>query len=317
MTESGSKPIRFGGKSKPKIPFLLYGGIAAAVIVAIVVFLIVTSKSGDVEEETGCRSDQDCSGGRMCASGGCIIMLASEHRGLWQEDIKLQNIPSDGGPEWAPHKTAGERLPATSVCPVPRKKVSTPNEGKTLALANATVHVFDSEEITVFGYRRAKSEVWIDSLRIWFPGQETISTTTPICGSRDVAAVKSGQGQHLGKKSFYINTSLKKAAPAGAATSAAVSFKRPIGPADPEGYRTSSLFLAPAIGGDTRYYSVIILPLGTDIISIKGPPPAQQRLSRGYFSYYWEHDASMNDVTIRYRVPENTSLSIDFSTVNP
>ena len=314
MLNSARKNVRMGtGISTTQL--VLFGAGGAAVVAGVLALLLSGSDDAP-RENVGCKKDADCSGGRFCAAGGCIYLLSSEHPGLWREDIATQLSP-DAGTAWESHPTAGEPLPKVPRCiPATAQKIDTPSEKKTFTLARNDVHVINPSETKRYVQRRLKATVWINAIRLDFH-EEEVATADRACLSKNVSAVQFGTRKKRGGKLPYCALSLHEVAPANAQVSAAVEFSQPARPPDENDVSTYSLTLAPVYGTQTKHFSIAIFPLGTEIVSLGGPPPTIQRLFNGYFAYYWRHNLETSTATIRFRYRKSKDVKVEYAKLHP
>ncbi len=312
------KPVRMGGGGWFAYrKYVIAGGIGAALTLVIVILSTSVSSSRDDEvEEAGCKSDDECGPRSICAAGGCLILISSEQRSIWHEDVKHQLYPPDGGPPWEPQPTFGEKLIPSKRCPVPSGKVDPPKRTKVLPLAKATVFEIEPTQIIVHKHQRAKGSIWVDALRFWMPGFDLLDEPT-LCSSKDVAHVSIGKVLWRGKKTPFIDVALSRVAPAGVVASAGISVKRQFPPADKEGLHTLEFALEPVIGVEARFHTIVTVPLGTDVAAISGPPPTQQRLLIGYVAYYWEHTTASSEISISFRPASEVRNTFDITKLNP
>ncbi|MCP4674963.1 MAG: hypothetical protein GY854_05550 [Deltaproteobacteria bacterium] len=312
------KPVRMGGD--PGIAhrkYIITGGIGAILVLVIVIVAVSTSStSDDKAEETGCKSDDECGPRSICAAGGCLILISSEQRSIWHEDVEYQLNPPDGGPPWQPQPTFGEKLVSSTKCPAPSGKVDTPERTKVLPLAKATVFEIEPTRIIVHKHQRARGSIWIDALRFWMPGFDSQDEPT-ICSSKDVAHIAVGKALWRGKTTTFIDAALSRVAPAGVVASAGVSVKRQLPPADKEGLHTLEFTLEPVIGVEARFHTIVTIPLGTELSAISGPPPTQQRLLIGYVAYYWEHTTAPSEISVSFRPASKVHSRFDITKLNP
>lgn len=314
MADARGQGVRLGGGDGPRLPPLWLMAAGGAAVVAIAVVIIVLSRGGKAETAaTGCRSDAECGEGRICAAGGCLFLLASEHPGIWRDDVAAQ---ADGGVAWTQRPSAGESLLSTATCPAPVRKLVAPDEGKLTLLAKVIVYTVDQGRLRVYQYRRSKGEIWYDVMRFWFPDLKRLDTAQS-CLSSELVALGPGQGSFRGAPSKLVDAQLKQAAPTGKTVAGAVSVATDLPPADAGGFRTLSFGLDPVYLDGARFRTVVALPLGSDVASLGGPPPDDQRLLKGFFAYYWEHRDAAAKVSVRFREPAVIRERLAVEQINP
>lgn len=302
------------GRSKKKI--LLIGGLGlVTVIVGGSIFIAVIS-DGEIDEsatEAPCRSDHICAQGQICAAGGCLLLIPSESESMWLDDIAAQLNPAT---PWQPMNAFGERLLAPSLCPPSSGKTSAPAESKTELLAQIRVFELRDAHIRIYQHLRAKSSVWLDTLRFWFDDRGEF-TPSAVCASSNINRIHSGTKRRLGKKMRYVDAALHQTVPSGATATGAIAIRHELPDQQGDELRALTFTLNPQGLDSTKTRTVVTLPLGSDLEAIEGPPPDEQRLLVGFAAYYWNHPATKSRVTIRFRVPTAASAKLDMSSLNP
>ena len=319
MSTRRPKTVRMGPQpSVSKTKYMVAFGILAAALLVAMILTSVISVPKDVVEEPkgeGCSSDDDCGPGRICAHKGCIILISSEVAEVWHQQLSAQINVKEA---WKPDETFGEKVIAPKNCPAMKGKVGRPQMRKTTPVVGVSIYELVPGRVRIYKHMRVKGDVWIDSLRFWLPGFVKIDPLS-VCASAEVDRISIGSATFKGMKSSYIDTSLVKAAPAGAVAAAAVSATRKQKQLKPDGAYSWKLNLDAVAVKNARYHSVVAIPLGADVTAIKGPPPTQQRLFLGFVAYYWEHDKSTSSVEITYRFPPELEVKykLDVSELNP
>ncbi|MFO8070838.1 MAG: hypothetical protein R6V85_03090 [Polyangia bacterium] len=264
-------------------------------------------------ESRRCGRNERCPPNAICAAGGCLILLSSEYRELWKEDVAAQ---LDAGVSWQPHATFGERHIATPHCPAKIGEVDPPDEGVLQPVAEVRLVWFDEESMHLHEQIRTKGSMWFDEIRFWLPpGLNVDSAST--CASKEVTRISIGKGGKKKKQAPYVDASLVQAAPVGKIAKAAVSVETEAPEADGEGYRLLVLHLEPTRGEEAEAHTVVAFPLGSDLIAIEGPPPARQRLLNGYAAYYWRHGDEQSEIALRFRLPEAVVTELDPTQISP
>jgi hypothetical protein len=289
--------VRLGSSSRGNGRKLVIGiGAAAAIALSVVIVLIVrTHNTSHAPISIGCRNDSDCSDGRFCAKGGCIVLLPSEHRGIWRDDIEAQQADASS---WRPTSEVGEHLPGNSVCPVPESTVPTPPVDKTRLLSVVYVFEVNRREIIHHRYLKATSAVWLDALRFEFRKIDSLNPAL-ICGSPNAAGIKIESEPNEG---VGIDLMLKNAVPSGKAAIAGVSFRQNATPPDSMGEQTLSVELAAPNMSMGRAHTIVAFPLGTEILSIAGNTPTREKLLKGYVIYDFFHGDHLETATFRYKI---------------
>jgi hypothetical protein len=305
--------VRMGGGGSSPPWKLIALAIGAAVVVALVVVLVPWSEETEEQQKpSGCLSDGDCKAGSVCLGRGCLILLSSEHTGIWRDDVAAQ---LDGGVSWKPRRVFGQRVVQASECPVATGPVDKPDESRATPVLKITVVEVAQDGLRVHKQLAAKGAVWLDTLRFWFPpGVEVDPQKT--CASPSVDRAGVGQGRWRGKTAHRVDVSLKQAAPAGKVTGATVMTETALPKADAEGVRRLAVGLDPVFD-ELKEHTVVALPLGSDVIGIEGPPPTGQRLLTGFVAYYWEHGERPSEMALRFRLPEFSSRVLDVTELNP
>lgn len=306
--------VRMGGSSggAPWKPIAIAVGVAlvVAVVTAVVLWPDETEETG---RERGCRGDDDCKPGSICLSRGCLILLSSEHAGIWRDDVQAQ---LDAGVAWKPHPKFGKKVVEASACPAAVGKVDKPDESRTVPVLGITVFELASDSMRVHKQLAAKGEVWLDSLRFWMPPGVAVDPHK-TCASPGVDQIAVGRGRWRGKTAHRVDVSLKQAAPAGRVAEAMVVAETALPEADVEGVRTLAVGLDPVFDEQAGEHTIVALPFGADLLSIQGPPPTGQRLLTGYVAYYWDHGDRPSELAVRFRLPPSTGKLLDVSELNP
>ena len=309
-----SNTIRLGGNGRNISPkwYAVGGGL---IVLIIIVYALSSGDPVDIqnEEQKGCLDDAECGPARICAAGGCVILISSEHKGLWHQWIDAHLDPSV---QWKPSPAAGERMPLDANCSVETGSQSAKNEGKTTILFKALVHEVGFGKTHIHQYLRFKGSVWIDTVRFWFPGLEKIENQR-VCVSEHISDISLGSSQFRGALAAYIDAALVNAAPANSEAKAGMSIELDASPAEKQGVKEYSFDLDPVYMETAIYHSVVALPLGAEVLALNGPPPFQQRLLTGYIAYYWKHTKEASSVTVKYRLLSKESNRLDMTELNP
>jgi hypothetical protein len=230
MNSKRKRNIRMGGRRA--VSYTKYLVALGIVIIGLFAAMIFTSRmSIPADEPVGqvgqvgqvcCRSDQDCGTGRICALGGCLILISSEVPEVWREQLSAQLA---NGASWEPDPTFGEKVLATTKCPAQMGRVGRLQLDKVTTTRRVSVYEIGVNKIRVYRHFRFVGDVWIDTIRFWFPEFNKIDPMS-VCASGEIDSVSIGKGTHRASTSPYIDASLLKASPAGVASAAAVSAAR-------------------------------------------------------------------------------------------
>lgn len=295
-----------GGDSGGKQKIFIAAGAAAILIVAIVVIVGLSGKEQAVSAPVGCQRDTDCDNGGFCAKGGCIVLMSSEHRGLWRDAIAAQNAP---GSTWRADKEAGERMVADTLCPLPLKAVPEPKLDRIRIEAVARFIEVGCDRLRVHQQQKVKGEVWVDVIRFELDPLASADPST-ACGTENVSGLRMTEGA-LGKPAADVL--LQTAVPAGKSVSAGISFLGPSPEIGADGQATLRLPLLPSSQPGIRQHTIVAFPLGTDIFSISGPKPARQKLIKGYVLYDFNHAESPSVAVFEYRCNANSTHGLDLT----
>ena len=292
-----SSGVRLGGAGGGGRSTFVFIGIGAAALIVIGVLWAVLSKEPEpvpAAAQVGCQSDAECDGGRFCAAGGCIVLLSSEHRGIWRDDIAAQKAP---GKNWQPAAEPGDRFLPESVCPLPERTMPEAKPAKIRVEKEARVVEVGEKGIVEHFQQKVRGSIWVDviPLLVGEAGEEL----TDICGTEGAAGVRCRETTG----GPVLDVLLKNAVPAEKSVVAGVSFRTASPPVDAEGTATLSVLLAPPRFVGTSRHTAVVFPLGTEIFSISGPAPSRQKLLKGYVLYDFIHGATPSTVTFSYRPP--------------
>ncbi len=289
----------------------LLAGVGALLLVIVAATIVV---AGSGEEDTlslpGCADDTACGAGRVCLNRGCQVLLSSEYAGLWHSEVEAQLTPGGG---WKPRSDPGEKIPPAVTCPASEGKVPEPRLRKMSVVMKVQVLELGLQRVRHYLYQRVKGSVWIDALRFHFPTGAKLDGAR-ICQGAGVAHVSVGKDA---AQRAFVDVALGQASPAGVDAKGAVSLWVEQKETDTEGERIISFNLEPIIGDGKRYRTVLAVPLGADVLAINGPPPAEQRLLKGFVAYYWNHKETLSDVSVTYRLANVSPLPLDYTTVRP
>jgi hypothetical protein len=302
-----------GGGSGPPWKLVAIAIGAAAVVVLVLVLVPWSDETDERGKPRGCQSDADCKAGSVCLGRGCLILLSSEHAGIWRDDVAAQ---LDGGVSWKPRSVFGQKVVRASECPVATGQVEKPDESRAMPVLKITVFELANDGLRVHEQLAARGAVWLDALRFWLPpGVEVDPAET--CASPSVDRATIGKGRWRGKTAHWVDVSLKQAAPAGKVTGATVMVEAALPAADAEGVRRLAVGLDPVFDEQMHEHTIVALPLGSDVLGIEGPPPTGQRLLSGFVAYYWEHGERPSEMAVRFRLPEFSSRTLDVTELNP
>lgn len=278
------------------------------------VFLFWSPPDRRLESESQrCGRNDKCPPNAICAAGGCLILLSSEYRDLWKEDIAAQ---LDAGIPWKPRATFGERYITTPDCPAEAGEVDPPDEGVLQPVAEVRLVWFDEKSMHLHEQIRTKGSMWFDAIRFWLPPGLAVDAGS-ICASEGVTHISLGTGSRRKEKAPCVDASLAQAAPVGKIAKAAISVETEPPEADGEGYRLLVLHLEPTKGEEAEAHTVMVFPLGSDLVAIEGPPPARQRLLNGYAAYYWRHGDEPSEIALRFRLPQAVIAELDPTQISP
>lgn len=284
-----------------------------ALLLLVIATAVVSSGSGEDEGPSlpGCGDDAACGAGRICLNRGCVLLISSEYAGLWHSEVEAQLTPGTG---WKPRSDPGEKLPPAVTCPAIEGEVPEPRIRKMSVVAKTHVYELGPERIRHYQYQRAKGSVWIDALRFHIPTGEKLDAAR-LCQASGVARVAPGKDV---SGRAVVDIALGQASPAGVDAKGAVSLSVAPKEGGSPGERVISFDLEPVIGDEKQYRTVLAVPLGADILGINGPPPAEQRLLKGFVAYYWHHKGTLTDVSVTYRLPGAVSPQpLDYTSVRP
>jgi hypothetical protein len=312
----GHHNVRMGGSKGIGVAKLAaFLSLAAFVGVAVFVGMAIVSPGAEApaEKKAACSSDAECGPGRMCAAGGCIILLSSEHAGMWRDDIAAQLDPAAA---WRPTSHFGEKIIPAGACALREGEVRESDAKHVLPLIRISIYEIGPEGMVLHKMMRSKGDMWIESLRFRFPDGLRPGPSS-LCASDSIdrfRLVGEGEGSPAGQ---IVDVSLKQSVPVGgiAAGSVAVSGELPAAGAD--GVRSLDLPLDALEETETAGHTVLAFPLGSSVVSMEGPPPSKQRLLDGYLAYYWSHEKEASEVTVRFKVASRAAKRLDLSTLNP
>jgi hypothetical protein len=291
----------------------LVAGAAIVALVAVGVLVMLPEDEVASTKRPGCDSDAECKPGTSCIGRGCLILLSAEDPVLWRDDVKAQLDPQL---PWKPRNKFGQKLPPAARCPAAKGKGIKPDESRTTRVLKVSVYEISGQGLRLYQRIKAKSNMWLDALRLWFPTLSKIASDR-VCASPEVDSLTVGSGRWRGRNAQRIDLALKRAVPAETVTGAAVSVEAPLPPAAPDGSRLLDLGLDPVFESGSAEHTVVALPLGADLTTIDGPPPVDQRLLTGYVAYYWQHGRSPSELAIRFRVPDKQHRRLDLAELSP
>lgn len=307
-------PLRLGRRSGPPRWYWLVGGGAALVCGAVATALLTSEPSAAKErgeEPSGeCQSDADCRARHICLSGGCAPLLASQDPLVWHADLDEQLAK---GANWTPPLEPGETIPAAATCPAPRGTVAPSEPGKVRTLVDMSIYEVRAEALRIHRYIKAIGSIWVDNLGFDFPRRLKIDPLD-VCSGPSVSHVSVLQGVSESLPGQVL-TKLRQAVPSETPTAASVSVRFDPPSQNPDGTLTLTVPLSAASRNITQV-TVIALPIGTQVESMRGPAPTKQRLLHGFFAYYFDH-ARPSEIAISYRTSQPTTGELDIPTVRP
>ncbi len=301
--------VRLGASdSGNKRKLIIVGAGALAVLALIVTVVILFSTGNEVKAPppVGCQRDADCSDGRFCARGGCIVLMSSEHRGIWLDAIKAQTAP---GNTWRADKEVGVLLGAETICPLPSAAVPNPRINRMTVLADVHVLEVGDTDIRVHLHRQVQGEVWVDALRFDLSAYPPLDSPE-FCGTENVVGIRAPKGASAHPRADIL---LKSAAPAGKPVAAGISYKTAAPSSNTDGRTVLKVAIeAPRLPG-TAEHTMVAFPLGTDIDTISGPKPARQKLVKGFVLYDFVHTSSPTTAAFTYKINKDLAASLDVS----
>ena len=312
----GNDNLRMGGPKKVNVPRILLFVVILLVLGAGSYLLTVILRSSDKpagKARVGCQGDDECDNGTMCVAGGCMIMLSSEHRGIWKDDIAAQ---LDGGVGWEPAPSFGQKILEAKTCPLKQGDFRKTDYKHVVPLVRVNLYEVATHSLFIHKMLKAKGTMWLESLRLSFPSWARLNKNK-LCGSSyldSFYARMDDEGNLMGSD-FHV--AFKQAVPVGGDVTILVKAEVDLPAADAEGFRSMTMELNPRSETEDDGHTVLALPLGSSLVSIEGPPPAKQRLLTGYVAYYWEHDPEPGEVTVRFKVPEFSGSPLDLKEINP
>ena len=281
-----------GGGRSPWI----FIGVGAAVVPAVVVILwaVLCKETGPARTLDGCQSDAACDSGRFCAAGGCIVLLSSEHRGIWRDEIAAQRAPSGN---WQPVSEPGDRLLSENVCPLPTRTMPEARSDKIRVEKSARVVEVSADGIVEHFQQKVRGSIWVDVVP--FPvGEAGSAAFVHICGTEGTSGVRRRET----KTGPILDVLLKSAVPAEKSVVAGVSFRTAAPPPDENGVSTLLIRPAPPRFAGMQQHTAVVFPLGTEVLSVSGPMPSRQKLLNGHVLYDFTHSANTASVALTYRL---------------
>lgn len=308
--------MRMGGAKKFSFSRVV---LFVLVLVALVVGSYLVTRFLTSSEEkvpvtrSGCATDSDCQHGTMCAAGGCIILLSSENRRIWREDIAAQR---DAGAPWEPAPAFGKKILEAVNCPLRKGDFRKTDYKHVVPVARVNLYEVEAEGLFIHKMITAKGDMWLESLRLSFPGWAKLQKDK-ICGSESLDSYFTGGGKDGKPGGSDVHVSFKQAIPVGGEATVLVKAGVKLPPRDGEGFRTMTMELEGLAEKEESGSTVLAIPLGGSLVSIEGPPPAKQRLLTGNVAYYWDHEKEPGEVTVRFKVPDFSTGVLDLGEVNP
>ncbi len=156
----GKDTVRMGESKASMLPKIIAVLFVVALIGAAVYGAMAFLSSDDkprVEKKAGCQEDAACKPGSMCAAGGCLIMLSSEHQGIWRDDIAAQ---LNSAVSWKPASTFGQKIVHADECPISEGEVRKSDYKHVVPLVRVNLYEFDDSKFSLHKLLRAKGPRW-------------------------------------------------------------------------------------------------------------------------------------------------------------
>lgn len=284
-------------------------GLAA--LMAVVFSVVgVSCKDSKQTRENDCRASKGCPARHVCALGGCIPLIPDEPEVMWKSEIAAQS--GDSEKSWSPRPAFGDALLDAPLCSNIEKNTLEKQKGGVISIQRGiAVYAFSTQDVKVVLQKKASSSMWQDYIKFQFP-RTTLTGTPTYCISENLNGIKVLPN----KVETGVAAVLNEAAPANVPFTVAMMERRPLG-AQAASEISYDIVLPPVRTKDREDTSVLVLPLGTDVLSMEGPAAANQRLLQGYVAYYFNHTETRSKITIRMRLPTTPSLPLDFSQLKP
>lgn len=309
-TGQGGSKVRMGSNRRGRKRKLAAGAIALIFALVAAVATIFTSAPEDQgKTQKGCSSDGDCGGGRICASGGCLLLIPNENPAVWRNEVQNQLDPKK---IWEPYPAFGVKLEPRSRCDVPREDIELPNSSQVTVTSEAAVYEVLPDGLWLHLYQTAEARIWIEAIS-WILPPSFDTPPKTICAGSGVSSVETGSAAGI-----RIAAGLKHTVPVGGQAKAEVSVLLDLPAANSLEERTLVLPLAAKNARSSKEITAAAFPLGADIIAMEGPVPRAQRLLDGFVAYYWEHQTQRSEAAVRFTLPEGKNTKrLDITSVRP
>lgn len=254
-------------------------------------------EAGDgVRKTPGCDRAAPCPPGQLCAKKGCFLLLPTENRELWREDIATQLDPKG---YWKAVKPVGEPILPTERCELPVGQIAAPDETRMSFGAVLKVYLLGVGGLAVVHQIRAKSSYWTDALRFWIDRPIDLNANS-LCASREIIRVSTGKAG-AGDRA-YVDVALQQSVPVGAWAQGAIRFKWPAARANNGAdFVKSTIVLDAQQSPASAVRTALLLPLGASLISIAGAEPYEQQLLTNHVAYFWRHAEKRRELTVTYQ----------------
>lgn len=313
MNKNAQREKRTGPPPARGIPKWIWALAVCALIIGTVFYFTRPVDEKPTRHFDGCNSNKECTNGRICAAGGCIILLSDEIEEMWERDLDQQFNANTTSAPWNPHPAFGTKLLNANNCTGKSQgELRFDAQGVVTIFKKVNIFVATTNDFQLFQQIEAKSTMWMKSLPFQLP-KAFSQPPNVFCHSSEINAFKVTPSPTL----TQLTAALTHSAPAGSVVSAAMLAKRPLPKPAKDGSATIEFDLSPIITGVTEEKTVLTLPLGTDMISLKGSQPSRQRLLHGHVAYYWTHDNRPHAITAIIKLPQSDSLPLNFHEIKP
>jgi len=313
MTTQRNQPVRLGQPVGNGMPKWIWAGLTIAAAAGIAFFFFSPSSDDSGPRFAGCNANEECSNGRICAGGGCIILLSDENVDMWNADLAAQLRPDPGGPAWQPRPAYGLKLLPVGDCggaPSPELKIE--QQGAISTIKKANVFYVSPSDMQMFQQVDAQSNMWMSSLTFRLP-KIMVQPPNVFCHGREVNAFRVTPSP----LDMQVDVSLSQSVPVGAVAHAALLVKRPLPERGVDGSASIEFDLSPVLLGASEEVTALVLPIGTDILSLRGAQPDKQRLLHGHIAYYWKHDGRRREITAVVKLPANAPRTLNWEEIKP
>lgn len=259
--------------------------------------------------DTHCRPPGGCPQNSICAMGGCIPLIEDEPRVMWENELAI--LSGEDALAWQPRPAFGEKILSTDLCSGVEKNTLDKQKGGVLALQRSvTIYGFSNSDVRVLKQQKASSSMWQDHIKFRFP-VPSITTPPAYCISQNINAIKVLPS----KVENTVEATLVEAAPANTPFTVAIMERRAL-KTSPQSSLQYEFGLPPVRTSDRKDTSVLVLPLGTDVLAMEGLSPSKQRLLKNYVAYYFEHTDTRQRVSIKIKLPTGLIPPLNFSNMN-